>query len=135
MPVSSLIPPAVDQLADLALWEDELASDPVARESALVSRLRQVPDQRAKRGRRHALAVVLVLTACATLVVGGDSVMAIWQWAARAPQAQLARIGARRDPLTGHCLVPSESTFRRVLADLEADLLDRATCGYVGLRS
>ncbi|KUN95679.1 transposase family protein [Streptomyces caeruleatus] len=96
---------------------------------ALVKRLREVPDRRAKRGRRHVLAVILVLTACATPVVGGDSVAAIWQWAARAPQGRLARIGARRDPLTGRFLVPSERTFRRVLADLEADALDTATCG------
>lgn len=41
--------------------------------------LQQVPDRRAKRGRRHPLTVVLVLTACATLVVGGDSITAIWR--------------------------------------------------------
>lgn len=28
-------------------------------------------------------------------------------------------------------LVPSERTFRRVLADLDVDALDGATCGYV----
>ncbi|GGV90220.1 transposase family protein [Streptomyces sp. NBC_00012] len=127
MPASSLISPALDQLADLAWWEAELASDPVAAESALVDRLRQVPDRRAERGRRHPL----VLAACATLVVGGDPMTAIWQWAARAPQAELARIGARYDPLTGQYLVPSERTFRRVLADLNADALDTATCAYV----
>ena len=130
MPVSSLIPPAVGQLADLALWEAEIAADPVTVESALFSRLGRVPDRRAKRGRRHALIVVLVLTACATLVVGGDSIAAIWQWAARAPQDKLARIGSRYDPLTGRFQVPSESTFRRTLADLEADALDAATCAY-----
>ena len=131
MPVSSLIPPAVGQLTDLALWEDELASDPTTVESALISRLRRVPDQRAKRGRRHALVVILTLTACATLVVGSDSMAAIWQWAVRAPQTNLARIGARYDPLMGRYLVPSERTFRRVLTDLDADALDAATCGHV----
>jgi predicted transposase YbfD/YdcC len=129
--VSSLIPPVVDQLADLALWESELAADPAAVESALVTRLRQVPDQRAKRGRRHALVVVLALTACATLVVGGDSIAAIWQWAARAPQEKLARSGASRDPLTGRYLLPSERTFRRALANVDAAALDAQTCGYV----
>ncbi|MGW0536513.1 hypothetical protein [Streptomyces sp. NPDC003032] len=49
----------------------------------------------------------------------------------RAPQAKLARIGAQYDPLTGQYLVPSEHTFRRVLADLDADALDVATCAYV----
>ena len=131
MPVSSLIPPAVGQLADLAVWEAELAADPEVAESALVSMLRRVPDRRAKRGRRHALVAILVLTACATLVVGGDSVTAIRQWAARAPQGRLERIGARRDPWTGRFPAPSERTFRRVLTDLEADALDTVACGYV----
>ncbi|MFB7186940.1 ISAs1 family transposase [Streptomyces sp. NPDC056230] len=130
MSVSSLTDPVLDQLADLALWEAELAAEPVEVESALLRRLAQVPDRRARRGLRHPLVVVLVLTACATLVVGGDCVAAIWQWAARSPQDKLARIGARRDPLTGRYLVPSERTFRRVLTDLDADALDAATCGY-----
>jgi DDE_Tnp_1-associated/Transposase DDE domain len=130
VPASSLIPPAVGQLADLALWEVEFSVDPMAVESALVSKLREVPDRRAKRGLLHPLAAILALTACATLVVGGDSIMAIWQWSARASQDKLARIDARRDPYTGLYLVPSESTFRRVLGDLEADILDQVTCAY-----
>ncbi|MEV7964754.1 ISAs1 family transposase, partial [Sphaerisporangium sp. NPDC088356] len=84
-----------------------------------------------ERGLRHPLVVILGLTACATLVVGGDSVAAIWQWAARSSQERLERLGAWRDPFTGRFTVPSERTFRRVLADLEADALDAATCGYV----
>jgi hypothetical protein len=118
------------QLADLALWEAELAADPAGVESALVSRLRQVPDRRARRGLRHPLAAILTLAACTTLVVGGDSVAAIWQWAARSPQDKLARIGARRDPLTGLFEVPCERTFRRVLTDVDTNALDAATCGY-----
>jgi predicted transposase YbfD/YdcC len=128
---SSLTMPCLDQLADLALWEAEFVADPVAVESGLVARLRSVPDRRARHGRRHPLLVILVLTACATLVVGGDSVAAIWQWAARSPQDKLARIGARRDPLSGLFVVPSERTFRRVLTDLDAEALDAAACGYV----
>jgi predicted transposase YbfD/YdcC len=85
-----------------------------------------VPDQRSKRGLRHPLIVVLVLSACATLVIGGDSITAIWQWAARASQEKLARLGAARNPLTGEFLVPSERTFRRVLQTLDAEALDAA---------
>ncbi|MFF3874244.1 hypothetical protein [Streptomyces sp. NPDC001978] len=55
MSASSLISPVLGQLTDLALWEAELTADPVAVESALISRLRQVPDRRAERGRRHPL--------------------------------------------------------------------------------
>ena len=109
MPVSSLISPALGQLTDLALWEAELAADPAAVESALVSRLRQVPDRRAERGRRHPLVVILVLTACATLVVGGDSMTAIWQWAARAPQVKLARPERHRYPRSPTTRGPSSA--------------------------
>jgi predicted transposase YbfD/YdcC len=128
--VSSPISPVVDHLADLALWEAELAADPQATASVLVRRLASVPDPRAVRGRRHPLVVILVLAACATLVVGNDSVAAIWQWAARTSQEVLARIGARFDALTGQYVVPSERTFRRVLTDLDTDALDAAIGGY-----
>jgi predicted transposase YbfD/YdcC len=130
-PTDPCLVPRLDQLTDLALWEAELAADPIVVESALMRRLATVPDQRSACGRRHPLMVILTLTACATLVVGGDSVAAIWQWAARTSQAVLERLGAYRDPFTGHFTVPSERTFRRVLADLDADALDAAISGYV----
>lgn len=116
----------LDQLAGLAERQLGSAADPVQAESALVARLSRVPDLRRRRGLRHSLVVVLALAACATLVVGGDSVTAIWQWATRASQDKLARLNARRNPLTGRFLVPSERTFRRVLANLDADAVDAA---------
>jgi DDE_Tnp_1-associated len=130
--VPSSCPPKspVDQLAGLAKRELGSAADPAGAESALVARLSRVPDLRRRRGRRHPLVAVLALAACATLVVGGDSVTAIWQWAARASQDKLARLGARRNPFTGRFLVPSERTFRRVLAKLDADALDAAIGGW-----
>jgi predicted transposase YbfD/YdcC len=117
-------------LAGLAERELGSAADPAAAESVLVARLSKVPDLRRRRGLRHRLVVVLALAACATLVVGGDSVTAIWQWAARASQDKLARLGARRHPWTGRFLVPSERTFRRVLGRLDADALDAALGGW-----
>jgi predicted transposase YbfD/YdcC len=129
--VSSPISPAVGHLADLALWEAELAVDGRVVASSLADRLARVPDRRGRRGRRHPLVVVLVLTACATLVVGNDCVTAIWQWAAGAGQDVLARIGARYDGWTGRFVVPSEATFRRVLTGLDGDVLDEAVGGYV----
>jgi predicted transposase YbfD/YdcC len=137
---SSPIDPVVDHLADLAMWEAELAADPAGLDSvatdplsvasSLLDRLAQVPDPRRLRGLRHPLLVILVLTACATLVAGNDSVTAIRQWAARTPQDVLHRIGARYNPLLGRYTVPSERTFRRVLTTLDGDALDTATCGY-----
>jgi hypothetical protein len=123
--------PVLDQLADWAKWEAELSADPTAVESALVSRLSQVPDLRQRKGLRHRLVLILALTACATLVVGSDSVTAIWQWAARTPPEKLARLGARWNPFTRRFVVPSERTFRRVLAKLDADALDTAVGGWV----
>jgi len=123
--------PVLDQLADWARWETELSADPGQVESALVARLLQVPDLRRRKGLRHRLVVILVLAACATLVVGSDSVTAIWQWAARAPQDRLARLGGRWNPLTRRFVVPSERTFRRVLARLDTDALDAAIGGWV----
>lgn len=135
MTSSSLIDPVVGHLADLALWEAELAAgrdpaDPLQVVSPLVARLAQVPDPRRLRGLRHPLLAILVLTACGTLVAGNDGLTAIRQWAARTPQEVLHRLGARRNPLTGRYLVPSERTFRRVLAAVDGDALDRATYGY-----
>jgi hypothetical protein len=133
VPVSSSSPinPAVGHLADLALWEAELAADPQLVASSLAGRLDQVPDPRDPRGRQHRLVVVLVLTACATLAVGNDSLTAIWQWAAGTGQQVLARIGARFDGWTGRYLVPSEATFRRVLTLIDGDSLDTAISGYI----
>ena len=131
MPVSFPISPAVDHLADLALWEAELAADPQTVASSLAGRLAGVPDPRAPQGRRHPLVVILVLAACATLVVGNDCVTAIWQWAAGTGQDVLARIGARYDGWTGQYQVPSEATFRRVLTQVDGDALDGAVSGYV----
>ncbi|SFL19323.1 hypothetical protein SAMN05216275_1685 [Streptosporangium canum] len=54
----------------------------------------------------------------------------IWQWSARTSQQVLQRLGAYRDPFTGLFTVPSERTFRRVLAELDADARDTAISGY-----
>jgi predicted transposase YbfD/YdcC len=122
----------LDQLADWARWEAELAVDAAGADSVLVTRLSQVPDLRQRKGLRHRLVLILALTACAMLVVGSDSLTAIWQRSARAPQDRLARLGARWNPFTRRFVVPSERTFRRVLARLDADALDAAVGGWVG---
>jgi predicted transposase YbfD/YdcC len=97
-----------------------------------VARLSQVQDLRRSKGLRHPLVLILALAACATLVVGSDSVTAIWQWAASAPPEKLASLGARWDPFTRRFVVPSERTFRRVLGTLDTDALDGAVGGWVG---
>ena len=133
MSPSSSLSAVLGQLADLAREDALVESDPVGRagpSSSLVTRLSRVVDRRKRRGLRHELVVVLVLAACATLVVGNDSLTAIWQWSTGTSQEVLARLGARRNPWRGRYVVPSERTFRRVLGGLDGDGLDRETCGF-----
>ncbi|MGP3948518.1 transposase family protein [Streptomyces sp. 7N604] len=50
----------------------------------LLERLAEVPDPRDPRGVRHALIVVLALTACAVLT-GATSLLAVGEWIADTP--------------------------------------------------
>jgi predicted transposase YbfD/YdcC len=75
--------------------------------SGLATLLESVPDPRARRGRRHALAGLLVLGVAAVLA-GARSFAAIGDWAA-------AHAGGNT--------VADESTFRRVFARVDADVL------------
>ncbi|WP_425428060.1 hypothetical protein [Streptosporangium amethystogenes] len=45
----------------------------------------------------------------------------------------MERLGAYRDPFAGQFIVPSERTFRRVLADLDANALDTAISSYCAM--
>ncbi len=130
MSSSSSISPVLGQLGELAREDGQVGAGPAVPMSSLVTRLSRVVDRRNRRGRRHDLVVILALAACATLVVGNDSVAAIWQWSAGASQEVLARLGARQDPWRGRYVVPSERTFRRVLGGLDGAGLDRETCGF-----
>jgi hypothetical protein len=74
---SSLISPALDRLRE----QSDVGPGEVP---GLLERLAQVPDPRDPRGVRHALAVVLTLTACAVLT-GATSLLAVGEWIADAP--------------------------------------------------
>lgn len=96
---------------------------PVQRRSSLVTALTAVPDRRDPRGVVHALPAVLA-TAVAAVLTGARSAAAVAEWAADAPQQVLAELGMFRDPFTGVHRAPDESTFRRILAGVDADALD-----------
>ncbi|GGW46788.1 hypothetical protein GCM10010320_28840 [Streptomyces caelestis] len=83
------------------------------------------PDPRDPRGVRHALAVVLALTACAVLA-GATSLPAVGEWIADAPPQVLDRLGVCPDPVLPRRLVPAEATVRRLLTRIDGDALDRA---------
>jgi predicted transposase YbfD/YdcC len=115
---SSLIPHALDQLRE----HHPAAPGEVP---SLLEQLAQVPDPRDSRGVRHALVVVLALTACAVLA-GATSLLAVGEWIADAPGQLLEQVGAGIDPVLPHRSWPAETTVRRLLARLDADALDRA---------
>jgi predicted transposase YbfD/YdcC len=95
-----------------------------------VMALGQVPDQRDPRGVVHALPGVLA-TAVAAVLTGARSATAVAEWAGDAPQQVLAELGVFRDPLTGVYRAPDESTFRRILAGVNADALDDAVGRWI----
>jgi predicted transposase YbfD/YdcC len=103
---------------------------------SLLRHLARVPDPRASRGRRHPLAYVLAVAACAVLA-GARSLTAIAEWAADLPLDHLARAGARLlDPEPERaCRPPSEATFRRVLQRLDGNALDTAIGSYLRERA
>ena len=79
----------------------------------LVQVLRSVTDPRNRRGVRHDLLTVLSL-AVAGVLAGCRSLTAIWQYATDLTAADLEALGLE----AGQDL-PSESTIRRVLQDLD----------------
>jgi hypothetical protein len=97
-----------------------------ARSQYLLDLLAQVPDPRKKRGRRHALAGLLAV-GIAAVIAGSRSFAAIGQWAADAGADVLAGLGASRGPA-------EESTFRRALALVSPDVLDRVLGAWLHTR-
>ncbi|QIZ02242.2 ISAs1 family transposase [Streptomyces sp. S1D4-11] len=91
-----------------------------------------VPDPRRAKGRRHPLAFVLALAACAVLV-GAKSLTAIAEWAADAPTTALAALGGPSREPTGPT-APAEATVRRVLQRIDGDALDEAIGTWLAAR-
>jgi predicted transposase YbfD/YdcC len=106
---SSRIDPALGHLLTVV---EPFADDRVG----LLAVLAQIPDPRKARGIRHKFQAVLALAVCAVLA-GARSYIAIGEWAADADALTLSEVGART-------VVPCETTFRRTLQSLDADLLD-----------
>jgi predicted transposase YbfD/YdcC len=82
----------------------------------LLDLLAAVPDPRKARGARHPVAGLIAAAACAVLA-GARGFTAIGEWARDAGPVEPGRLGLRG--------AGDESTFRRLFALLDADLLDR----------
>src|SRR5579884_2847317 len=96
--------------------------------ASLVELLKLVPDPRARRGVRHALPGI-VAVALAAVVAGARSFAAIGQWAGELTGVQLAELGLSRPS------APDASTFRKVLARLDADILDQLAGAFIWART
>ncbi|QNA72002.1 ISAs1 family transposase [Streptomyces sp. So13.3] len=128
--------PALAESSPMPAGLDQLTASPslAAQECpGLLVCLARVTDPRDPRGRLHPLVGVLAICAAAVLT-GATSLLAISEWAADAPQLVLARLGARRDPFTGRHQAPCETTIRRVLTQVDGDVLDRAVGGWLSSR-
>jgi len=120
MPAVASLPiaPVLGQLRDL-IAGGESGCDP-QQVASLMQVLAAVPDPRARRGVRHRLVAVLVMSVCA--VLGGmRSFVAIAQWA----RDSVESCPQLREQLGGINQAPAESTFRRTLQRLDAAELDR----------
>jgi hypothetical protein len=92
-------------------------------------RLEALPDPRSPRGRIYPLACLIAVAVCAFTAAGNDRFTAVGQWIRRASQADLARLRAPWDPLTGRYRAPDEKTIRVVLDRLDPRALTRALLG------
>jgi predicted transposase YbfD/YdcC len=92
-------------------------------------KLEALPDPRSPQGRIYPLACLIAIALCAFTAAGNDRLTAVGQWISRASQADLARLHARWDPMTGRYRVPDEKTIRVVLDRLDPRALARALLG------
>jgi predicted transposase YbfD/YdcC len=92
-------------------------------------RLEALPDPRSRRGRVYPLACLVAIAVCAFTAAGNDRLTAVGQWVKRAGQADLARLRAPWDPMTGRYRAPDEKTIRVVLDRLDPRALARALLG------
>lgn len=91
---------------------------PILGAHGLFERLGALIDPRKRRGVRHPLQSLLAMAACAVLS-GATSICAITEWAMHLSAEQLRRFGSRRQS------APSERTFGRLLAAVDAAAFDR----------
>jgi predicted transposase YbfD/YdcC len=92
-------------------------------------RLESLPDPRSPQGRIYPLACLIAVAVCAFTAAGNDRLTAVGQWTKRASQADLARLRAPWDPVTGQYRAPGEKTIRVVLDRLDPRALTRALLG------
>ena len=99
----------------------------------LLAALAHVADPRKRFGRHYPLPAVLALAVCA-VTCDANGFTAIAQWTADLAEDQLERFGLVRGRYTGRIRVPSEKTFRTVLAAVDPGELLEAVGRYAAHR-
>lgn len=95
----------------------------------LIDVFAEVPDPRARRGVRHQVAVVLAL-AVVSVLAGARTLTAMWQHLDHMDRSDLEALGV----LAGRP-IPSESTIRRLLQDIDPHALDRLVAAWMCVRT
>lgn len=84
----------------------------------LIDALREVPDQRGRKGRQIALPAILSLS-IAAMLAGADSLMAIFRWGRRLPPGALRLLGFPDG------IAPCHATYHYVFQSLDGEALSR----------
>jgi predicted transposase YbfD/YdcC len=94
----------------------------------------QVIDPRRPRGVRHGIATVLTVMVLVVLA-GARNFREAGDQAADLPDLLLHAARARQDPRTGALVVPSGSTLRRVVENIDTDAADLLVCQWIAARA
>ncbi len=109
----------------------DILSMPLRGRGSLHEALRQVTDYRKPRGVRYRQIHGLLTIAAAAVLAGNRSYAAIAQWAATLSEDLLRALGCTYCRKTRRFRAPSEDTLRRAITNVDAEEVDRATCGWL----
>jgi hypothetical protein len=96
---------------------------------SLLAHFKAVPDYRRRIG-RYPLWSLLSIVACAHLADAPRGQKDLAAFAGRLSQAQRRALGIRPDPQTGRCPTPSQPTFCRLYAQVDALAIERAVLAF-----
>jgi hypothetical protein len=91
---------------------------------SMKQQLKGIPDVRKARGKRHSVVTVLAIAICAMLS-GSKHYNSIWEWAKRANQNMLKRLGCKYHDEKKRYIAPSEPTIRRILKSVPAEEIEK----------
>ncbi len=109
----------------------DILSMPLRGQGSLHEALSQVSDYRSLRGKRFRQIQGLLTIAAAAVLAGNRSYAAIAQWAATLPEDLRRDLGCTYCRRARGFRAPSADTLRRAISNVDAEEVDRATCGWL----